>query len=190
MGQAALELSESQQDAASQPGAPDAGASADDLLSQIAGAEIDRLLAEADANNPAEAPAEPPTEPAVSVPAAARPTDDIDAVLTAATEPAPAPRPTPASVVAPAPVLEPAAVQPDERAALEATEQTIKTIEASGAADQAHHKPHIFLRPLEWMSVPLLACPEGVREVLGKLAIITLVNAIAVFVYVLIFRRH
>ena len=47
----------------------------------------------------------------------------------------------------------------------------------------------IYLKPLAWINAPLDACSDSVRQAIGKVAIITLVNAVAVFLYVLIFRR-
>jgi hypothetical protein len=47
----------------------------------------------------------------------------------------------------------------------------------------------LLLRPLEWINVPLEACPPSVRDVMGRAAIITMVNAVAVLVYVAFFRR-
>ena len=46
----------------------------------------------------------------------------------------------------------------------------------------------IYLRPLAWMNAPFEALPDRVRETLGKVALVTLFNAIAVLVYVLVFR--
>ena len=48
--------------------------------------------------------------------------------------------------------------------------------------------PELILRPLEWLNAPLASCPEALRETLGKVAIVTLVNAVAVLAYVLMFR--
>ncbi len=48
----------------------------------------------------------------------------------------------------------------------------------------------IYLRPLEWISSPLAALPEPVRDVFGKAAIITLANALAVLIYVMFFRNR
>ena len=59
----------------------------------------------------------------------------------------------------------------------------------SSATDDEQTVP-IYLKPLEWLNAPLAACPESVRDLLGKAAIITLANAIAVLVYVLMFRKH
>ena len=46
----------------------------------------------------------------------------------------------------------------------------------------------LYLRPLEWLSLPLSFCNDGVRDTLGKVAVVTLVNALAILLYVLIFR--
>jgi hypothetical protein len=52
-------------------------------------------------------------------------------------------------------------------------------------------RPASFLvRVLELFNAPMSACPESVRESVGKIAVITLVNAVAVLAYVLIFRRR
>ena len=48
----------------------------------------------------------------------------------------------------------------------------------------------IWCRPLEWISALLDACPEVVRQIMGKAAIVTLVNALAVIGYVVIVRRR
>jgi hypothetical protein len=47
----------------------------------------------------------------------------------------------------------------------------------------------LLLRPLEWINAPLDACPQGVRDTIGKAAIITMINAVAVLAYVAFFRR-
>lgn len=46
-----------------------------------------------------------------------------------------------------------------------------------------------YLKPLEWMNAPLDMLPTPIRDVLGQVAILTLVNAIAVLIYVFVFRR-
>ena len=46
----------------------------------------------------------------------------------------------------------------------------------------------ILLRPLGWLSAPLNGAPDWVRETIGKVAIVTLVNAVAVIAYVMLFR--
>ena len=47
----------------------------------------------------------------------------------------------------------------------------------------------MYLKPLEWMNAPLDLLPPTVRDVLGQVAILTLVNAIAVLIYVFVFRK-
>ncbi|HEV8606648.1 MAG TPA: hypothetical protein VGQ99_14835, partial [Tepidisphaeraceae bacterium] len=47
-----------------------------------------------------------------------------------------------------------------------------------------------LLRPLEWLNFPLSACSDVVRESLGKVAIMTLINALAILLYVLFLRKH
>ncbi|MDQ3439220.1 MAG: hypothetical protein M3478_02585 [Planctomycetota bacterium] len=47
----------------------------------------------------------------------------------------------------------------------------------------------VYLKPLEWMNAPLEMLPPTLRDVLGQVAILTLVNAIAVLIYVFVFRR-
>jgi hypothetical protein len=46
----------------------------------------------------------------------------------------------------------------------------------------------LVLRPLEWINAPLESLPESVRDVIGKIAIVTLINAAAVIAYVMLFR--
>lgn len=82
----------------------------------------------------------------------------------------------------------------------------------TSAADQAHeHKPAeaelaavladaefqdhepglpFYLKPLEWINAPMAALPEAVRSSLGKVGLLTLFNAVAVLLYVIIFRKH
>ncbi|HEV2292577.1 MAG TPA: hypothetical protein VGR35_01900 [Tepidisphaeraceae bacterium] len=46
-----------------------------------------------------------------------------------------------------------------------------------------------YLKPLEWMNAPLDLLPSTIRDVLGQIAILTLINAIAVLIYVFVFRK-
>jgi hypothetical protein len=48
----------------------------------------------------------------------------------------------------------------------------------------------IYVRALEILNFPFDALPNGLRELFGKIAILTLFNSLAVLLYVLIFRRH
>ena len=55
-------------------------------------------------------------------------------------------------------------------------------------ADDAPGKLPLYLRPLEWINLPLSRCTDDARDAVGKVAIVTLVNALAILLYVLIFR--
>jgi hypothetical protein len=189
--------------------APSAGG-VDDLLAQMAGEEIDRLLAEADAAREeaaAGAGATPPLERAAEKPSAA------------ASDPPPAPaaRETAAASVASEVISGTGGVElelatsSEERSALElaATSQEPAPIQidASIFEDPAEESAPaaqtvtddesatgdslpIYLKPLEWINAPLVALPDRVRELLGKVALLTFFNALAVLLYVMIFRKH
>lgn len=48
----------------------------------------------------------------------------------------------------------------------------------------------LLLKPLEWANAPLAACSDTVRGALGKVAILTLINALAILLYVVFLRKH
>jgi len=48
----------------------------------------------------------------------------------------------------------------------------------------------LLLRPLEWVNAPINAFPDTLREFIGKAAILTVVNALALILYVHFVRRH
>lgn len=58
-----------------------------------------------------------------------------------------------------------------------------------GELDQDASLP-LLLKPLEWINAPLAACPDFLREFIGKAAILTVVNAGAILFYVRFVRRH
>ena len=234
MGKAAVDLPDPMQ----QP--PPAGTtSTDDLLAQLAGEEIDRLLAEADGlpmaphlapagHAPAHAPApvletHAPVELPATLPPAARPA----ATGLVFDEPSPAPAPVaedlisaPAFEAAPPHTATPrqaqitpevgeeldalftAAVAKDladeaDLAARTAAERASLTGQAapspsgnaaSVAVPAQDPRVPLVLRPLEWINAPLEYVPESVRDVIGKIAIVTLINAAAVIAYVMLFR--
>jgi len=177
------------------------GESADDLLSQLAGDEIDRLLAEAD------------VEP--SVPAGVSP-----AVSTAAPQPESKAEPAPenihsvldgAAAFATAPPESSSLVEDDLDAhltqasfddaaqiadpSITAAHLNLHTaVEEKGPAasedDDEFERPlPVVLKPLAWLNAPFDAMSDAIREALGKVALLTLLNAIAVLIYVLVFRR-
>jgi hypothetical protein len=62
--------------------------------------------------------------------------------------------------------------------------------EIDAAAVDVDERLPLLVRVLEWMNAPLSGLSDTVREALGKIAIVTSVNAVAVLTYVLLFRRH
>lgn len=46
-----------------------------------------------------------------------------------------------------------------------------------------------WLLPLVWLNAPLAGAPQSLRQTIGKLAVLTLLNATAALVYVLLIRR-
>ncbi|HLL89616.1 MAG TPA: hypothetical protein VK324_09950, partial [Tepidisphaeraceae bacterium] len=46
----------------------------------------------------------------------------------------------------------------------------------------------VYLKPLEWLNAPFAGLSDALREAVGKVAIVTLVNAFAVLAYVVVFR--
>ena len=210
MGQAAIDLPDPLQQPSNR-----GAISADDLLSQLAGEEIDRLLAEAEveprrnkdnarAEQVEDAAAaehhEAPTVPKVNARAneAAAPVAEKPAEPPAAEEPRISPllldqmaEMEASSLIAPlvAPEPQPAsAEEPASDAPLTAADQGALKEVLSHAEARADGPLPLYLRPLEWLSAPLMVFPESVREALGKVAIITLFNSLAVLLYVLLFR--
>jgi len=170
MGQATVDLPDPLENPASPAQAQTQ--SADDLLSQLAGDEIDRLLAESGEEVTPGAKTPPIENPAVDPAPAAAPAKtplekemDLDAAIDAAAR---------------------------ERLAIrDAAHDAGESTDASPQIDlgSAPRLP-FFLRPLEWLSAPLDPWPDQIRDLLGKVGLMTLINALAVIAYVLIFRRH
>jgi hypothetical protein len=210
MGQAAVDLP----DPLEPP--PVSAASTDDLLAQFAGEEIDRLLAQ-DEGAPTPAPAgasKQPAEPvdAASVPsqrAAPEPTTgaQLNDLLTelesrSPKDPvAPAPAATaPAATApesqAPSDLLEDDETRAAERGALgapvptDASSPIIAPADAIMASEDAPPLDPLYVRILEAINAPLAACSDEVRAALGKIAILTAVNSLAVLIYVCFFRHH
>jgi hypothetical protein len=172
--------------------------STDELLSQLASSEIDRLLAESEGTQPAPAPA------AAAAPTAPENTANTEvvtegseraALLQAAgfesSNPSPAAPAEPAAPAVPVPPVQ------DERTALlqaagfDTTDAPAANPPAAdGEMAQGPYRVPIYLKPLVWMNAPLDACPGIVRQMLGKAGIVTLVNALAVLTYVCFFRKH
>jgi hypothetical protein len=80
-----------------------------------------------------------------------------------------------------------------EKSALTEAVEAIGTAPADPtdpAAAEVEEPLPLFLKPLVWLNAPMELLPLGLRDALGKVAILTLANAIAVLAYVLIFRKH
>lgn len=165
-----------------------ATADTDELLSQLASSEIDRLLAEADGNPaPSENVSKEPPPRANPEPHADG--NERSALLEAAGFESSAPAPIPA---------EPPPIE-NERAALlhaagfESPEDLPYPPKLEPAADPEPSNPGpppLYLKPLIWINAPLDNCPVVIRQMLGKVGIVTLLNALAVLTYVLFFRKH
>jgi hypothetical protein len=78
----------------------------------------------------------------------------------------------------------------DELAA--SAEATVRIDEEKVDYTQADPEPRVplLVRVLELMNAPLVGLSESVRVAMGKVAIVTSLNAVGVLVYVLVFRRH
>jgi len=239
MGKAALDLPEPVEATSAAP----ESAGTDDLLAQLAGQEIDRLLADADVpveraltpaaaettptakvetptSDPKPAPIQAAAAPIEAAPAPAQPArsrlSSRDPETPAAPTPAPAaPAEAPKSLLpsldAPRaeqaigdilggldPELEeatrePTEAAPTERAALDAAlGPAAATLPADDLAiDSDDDAPlPLYLRPIEWLNACFDSIPEALLEAAGKIAILTMVNAVAVLLYVLFFRHH
>lgn len=237
MGKATLDLPDPLEQPTS--GAP-GHASADDLLAQLAGEEIDRLLSEADvypdepvaepvARGAASSPPANPTDvPGNSTPAPSsgapgvtdadlsnqldelfnnivdsvlRPDDQAIADEAAAKEwpvgTARADREADEQAPPSPPTAEAASAEAGmsvaERSALDLESDPAEPVLAVGSAeapDDDDQALPLWLRPLEWLNAPLESCPDAWRQAMGKVALLTSFNALAVLVYVLFFRKH
>ena len=212
--------------------APVNSGNTDDLLAQLAGEEIERLLAEADEPapgkadqmappvaptavagsavaaarvSPREAPASPQSQPASKpAPGAGGETEDLElnalftqldgagpagpaeaiaAPVAAAPAPVSEPEPSAADALAQE-MLEDAAVSGGSALAGNAAPMTVPEVEENRAAGP------LPIRLLEWVNRPLESCSDQCRDLIGKIAILTTVNAAAVLAYVMFFRGH
>ena len=179
------------------PPPPSTAAATDDLLSQIAGDEIDRLMAESEGDRSVQSPVTfsipEPSAPSIGDQIASV-LNDLEAVTAVksqssdvATEQIP---PVASNEIAsrdPQGVMSTA-----ERDALGLSNLAVETdaAEHEDAIElERSSRPGIVIRLLEMLNSPLSFVPDGARDAIGKLAIVTLANSIAVLVYVMLFRR-
>jgi hypothetical protein len=203
------------------PGPAASAEKVDDLLAQMAGEEIDRLLSEADDPRLGATIVDPPAPPRPAAKPAAPIDDEISKQLSdlfadadpvslpaapasiqsaplAGTVFTPADRQTPPPAAAiveydaaglDGPILPDASTTPEERAALAPQPDDEDQLNLHvGQEDQAEGSA-AYLKPLQWMNTPTEACPDRLRDLIGKIALLTLFNATAVLIYVF-FRRH
>jgi len=212
-------------------------AASDELLSKMAGAEIDRLLAETEADRAKAAPSaaastpttdsspQPPSAVAAEDSALAAQLDDlIQGLEPDGTKPpvAPAigdvvgaaeakPAPPAASVAEPAmPPAEPTSAPAAEADRIEKlaaelevdkppaaapapappAEPSVEPLAAEAPAAKQEPGIPLLLRPLIWINAPLAGCSDGARALIGKAAIVTIVNATAILLYTVLVKRH
>ncbi len=69
--------------------------------------------------------------------------------------------------------------------------EDIKALFEPAAAPVKHRKPapEFLVKPLEWMNVPFNSLPDTIRDTLGQIGIVTMINALAVLLYIILFRR-
>jgi len=143
MGQATLDLPDPTQLAGVNAGplSPEALASADDLLSQLAGDDIDRLLAEADADRPAAAASPPATDPVIPAVPPTSATAEASPLAGAAEVAATATVPTSAQALASDEAATAAAIDailgPAIESTIHAVEKQIETAEPPAAPPSA-----------------------------------------------------
>lgn len=186
-----------------------AAPSPDDLLSQMADDAIDKLIAEADAMDSPPAPPAPvtdfipPPEPAsieaapveaTLAPAIEPPVEDsaeasLQSILAAAEAgpPAAAEAAEPVTVRAPATHadLPPPVAAPPAEVLQNADVKALLADDAHAAGE----KSSIVMLPLHILSAPLTHADDRIRTAVGQIAILTLLNAIAVLIYVFVVRH-
>ena len=188
MGQATVDLP----DPLNPPAA--AAGNADDLLSELAGQEIDRMLADSESDRGGVDPIPsqtnlkplPVAEPSASSPAA---------VLAKPASTAPANEPKLDKFLGDLAADEKdgeVSVADFAAGKLPGKLDAVPPDELANDGVEFGNPPAVpfHLRILKWMNSPLDNCSDNARELVGKIAILTMINAISVLAYVLFFRRH
>jgi hypothetical protein len=80
--------------------------------------------------------------------------------------------------------------EPVPQPEVEATPAEIDEASVDFSPPDKSDRVPLLVRVLEWINAPLAGLSDGVRMAIGKVAIVTMFNAIGVFVYVMLFRRH
>jgi hypothetical protein len=159
------------------PSGPIVEADVDELDARVA-QELNSLFSELDGEKP-KAAAGPVAAPAPVAPVAPAAPIEVPTVA------APAIPAAPSDPVAQAQALE---KQLMGKALLDALGGPGEAESATGGLKSINLS--VLLRPLEWVNAPLAAASDASRETMGKVAIMTLINALAVLLYVLFVRRH
>jgi hypothetical protein len=194
------------------PAAPPQATAPPDEADLDVARQMDALFEELQAAPPPPAeiyrpPAAPPTPQAKideADPNISQQLDDLFQQLSAeltpppdASTPAPAARqPKPSTATTPAPLDPAEQLGPQERQTLTATipdgaaAQTPAeiTVLQTPSPDLDDAVP-LHLRPLVWINTPIASFGDGPRRFIGNVAIMTLVNALLLLVYVFLFRR-
>jgi hypothetical protein len=128
--------------------------------------------------------------------------ESLNDAATPPAPPTPAPAETPAAAPAPSLAVASApepidiASSPAELKALgepiaaAAAAALPESIAVELPADAQDNRPSLLVRLLEFINSPLGQCSDPVRQAVGKIAIATLLNAIAVLAYTLMFRHR
>jgi hypothetical protein len=197
MGQAVVDLPDT-------PAPPAASAaSTDDLLAQMAGEEIDRLLAEAEGERPAGSAAAAGMPPLQPLPFLSPPVVPPEQVPESNATQLRGFLGGLASDSGPDPVTElaassraPAAGKSTEQHRSDPLADEDSSAERAALASSASNTAagarsvNWIVRVLAWINSPLDSCPDHIREAIGKIAILTAVNAVAIVAYVVFLRHH
>jgi hypothetical protein len=195
MGQATVDLP----DPLNPPTA--SAASTDDLLAQLAGQEIDRMLAESESDSGhisaaprSNAHLDPILPAAPAAPIEKSTGEQLNEFLGDLSATDPEEKVSVADFAAGKVVARPKSSSDGldeddllaaERGALQTGRDPLDDRQGEGAGPAP-----FYIQALEWLNSPLDSCPDHIRELVGKIAILTMVNAISVLVYVLFFRHH
>jgi hypothetical protein len=166
-----------------------AAADTDELLSQLAASEIDRLLAEADGKETAPDPVPAAESAALNSIAASTAEALADGPERAALLEA-AGFDSPKAAGAVAPDLSHAQPTGDERSALLRAAGFDSSKPVAPAPEPVDRPLPFYLKPLIWLNAPLDGLPPAIRPMLGKAGLLTMVNAIGVLAYLYFTRRH